>query len=47
MHIVCAHEQKAHGIMHEWALSIGLAMMANKKGLFVTLMDRISRFEAN
>ena len=34
----CVHEQKAHGLM--WAWSMGVAMVANKKTLFVTLMGR-------
>ena len=29
-----------------WALSIGVATVANKKSLFVTLVDRILRFHA-
>jgi hypothetical protein len=32
-----AHEQKGHTM---GCLSIGVAMMANKKALFVTLVDR-------
>ena len=31
--------------MHWWALPIGVATVANKKALFVTLMDRIHRFD--
>ena len=36
-------------IMHHalWALSIGVATVANKKALFVTLMDRIPLFDAH
>ena len=30
-----------------WALSIGVATMANKKGLFMTLVDCIPRFDAH
>ena len=30
-----------------WALSIGVATVANKKALFVTLVDRIPRFDAH
>ena len=41
----CAHEQKAHGLM--WAQSISVAMVANKKTLFVTLMGRGERFKAH
>ena len=33
--------------MHWWALSIGVATVANKKALFVTLVDRIPRFDAH
>ena len=32
---------------HWWALSIGVAMVANKKALFVTLVHRIPRFDAH
>ena len=32
--------------MHWWALSIGVATVADKKALFVTLVDRIPRFDA-
>ena len=32
--------------MHWWALSIGVATVANKKALFVTLVDCIPRFDA-
>ena len=48
MLISCANEQKAQQscIIHWWALSIGVATMANKKALFVTLVDRTSRFDA-
>ena len=38
----CAHEQKA-----QWALSIGVASVANKKVLFVMLVDRNPRFDAH
>ena len=31
--------------MHWWALLIGVATVANKKVLIVTLVDRISRFD--
>ena len=31
----------------EWALSIGVATMANKKALFVMLVDRIPQFETH
>ena len=30
-----------------WALSIGVATVANKKALFVTLVDRIPQFDAH
>ena len=33
--------------MHWWALSIGVATVANKKALFVMLVDRIPRFDAH
>ena len=33
--------------MHWWALSIGVATVANKKALFVTLVDCIPRFDAH
>ena len=33
--------------MHWWALLIGVAMVANKKALFVTLVYRIPRFDAH
>ena len=45
----CAHEHEAHGLHAlyiEWALSIGVATVANKKALFVTLKDHVPRFEA-
>ena len=47
--ISCAHEQKVQWpcIIHWWALSIGVATVANKKALFVTLVDRIPRFDAH
>ena len=49
--VSCAHEQKANGhasfIGARWALSIGVATVANKKALFLTLVDRISRFDAH
>ena len=32
--------------MHWWALPIGVDTVANKKALFVTLVDRIPRFDA-
>ena len=31
----------------EWALSIGMVTKANKKELFVMLMDHVPRFEAH
>ena len=31
--------------MHWWALPIGVATVANKKALFVTLVDRIFQFD--
>ena len=45
----CAHEQKARWacIMHWWALSIGVASVANKKALFVTLLDHNPQFDAH
>ena len=33
--------------MHWWALSIDVATVANKKPLFVTLVDRIPQFDAH
>ena len=33
--------------MHWWALWIGVATVANKNALFVTLVDRIPRFDAH
>ena len=44
-----AHEQKAQWacIMHWWALPIGVATVANKKALFVRLVDRIPWFDAH
>ena len=41
----CAHEQKAAAMHYELALSIGMATMANKKALFLTLVDRVPWFE--
>ena len=44
----CAHEQKADACMHyvlSRPLSIGMAIMAIKKALFVSLADRVPRFE--
>ena len=46
MLVSCAHEQKAQCI-HWWALSIGVATMANKKALFMTLVDCIPQFDAH
>ena len=44
----CAHEQKAYyALCIEYALSIGVAMVVNKKALFVTLVDRVARFDAH
>ena len=43
--IMYAHEQKAQGC--EWAVSIGVVTKANKKALFVTLVDHIPRFETH
>ena len=45
----CTHEQKAQWpcIIHWWALSIGVATVVNEKALFMTLVDRISRFHAH
>ena len=40
----CAHEQK---VLHYALLLIGVATMANKKALFVTLVDRVPPFEAH
>jgi hypothetical protein len=47
----CVHEQKAYGLhvlCIEYALSIGMATVtvANKKALFVMLVDCVDRFEA-
>jgi hypothetical protein len=33
-------------MLHIECLSIGVAMMANKKALFVTLVERVPQFEA-
>ena len=38
--VSCEHEQKAD------SLSIGVAMVANKRALFVILMGRVHQFEA-
>ena len=40
----CAHEQKTHGLCMQWARSMGVAMMANKKLL---LMGCAEWFEAH
>jgi hypothetical protein len=49
----CVHEQKAYmyslhalHVCIEYALSIGVATVVNKKILFVKLMDRVPWFEA-
>ena len=42
-----AHEQKAQSQCIEWALSIGVVTKANKKVLFMTLVDHIPRFETH
>jgi hypothetical protein len=34
-------------MLHIECLSIGMAMMANKKALFVMLVERLPRFEAH
>ena len=46
----CTHKQKAHGLHAlyiEWALSIGVASVANKKSSSVTLMDCVPQFGAH
>ena len=40
-----SRKHKAACIMHEWAVSIGVVTKANKKALFVMLVDHIPRFE--
>ena len=39
----CVHEQKANSL--QWAKSLGVIKMADKKMLFVTLMDCAERFK--
>ena len=38
---------RKHKACIEWALSIGVVTKANKKALFVTLVDHIPRLEAH
>ena len=49
MHLLVARMSRKHNAMHQslWALSIGVATVANKMALFVTLVDRIPRFDAH
>ena len=48
-HLVVCMSRKHNGnaLCTEYALSIGVATMANKKVLFVTLVDLVSRFDAH
>ena len=40
-------KHNGHALCIEWALSIGVATLANKKALFVTPVDRVHRFDAH